>query len=292
MADGGNEQVDESAEVHSPERLPKASRTKLDRVRRLLVQLSLPAGLIVWQISDNPGGAALGIAIIILPILAVLEFYSTASREQSETYEQLHDDENRVVVDRLTAGGDVYIGYGFDSETRTEGADVVQSVEELRMDFLWNQAQNRLNAYHRLASSQSQFSFVMLMSVATAAFGIIGVVAWQAADARTTGGAVAGGAVGAVVGALAAYVNRTFQRIHREATSRLSAYFAQPLLLTRLLAAERLLQRLDGDAADEGAILIIKASLAVPDLGDQADLRTKRGSPGVDGQKTESSPEL
>ena len=148
------------------------------------------------------------------------------------------------------------------SSERTLADEVeLKLADELRMEELWSQAQKRLDLYHQLATSQSRVSFRVLMAVATMGLALLGFVVWRASMAETTAGALVSGGIGAAGAALATYIGRTFQSTYRDSTNRLTEYFSQPLELTRLLAAERLLHRLRATSSEEGVLMIIEAAL-------------------------------
>lgn len=219
-----------------------------------------------WSWNDVLSGmsVAFGAVAAILALFQLLTVVGRSSKKQDEIYEELRKTPPIVPLafPNIETYGDSQVNIDLGKLHEVLQADAERE-DELRIVSLWSQAQNRLDLYQRLAKSQSTISFWMLMLIATSGFVLVGVVAWQAAQSRTTTGGLTAGAVGIVGAGLAGYIGRTFQQTYREATRRLIDYFEQPLQLTRLLAAERLLRRLSGPSADNAVTMIIQAALGV-----------------------------
>ena len=144
---------------------------------------------------------------------------------------------------------------------------------------LWPATMKPLDRYHRLVQSQADSSYFMAQLAAGAGFAVLLGAAVVAGTARTgTASGVAGG-LGAFGGAIAAYVARTFQRSYEQATTRLLSYFQQPLDLSRLLAAERLLVGLDGDARNQAVLAIINAAVRLPQPAPSPGSSVKKKAP-------------
>lgn len=127
---------------------------------------------------------------------------------------------------------------------------------------LWRATQARLDYYHQIATSQSQRSFKYGQMAAVAGFAVVVMSAVAAALSSSTGAAIAAAITGVAGGGLGGYIGATFMRSQESATLQLRAYFDQPLELSRMLAAERLLDDLDEAHRQESRQEIIRAILA------------------------------
>ncbi|MEU1292117.1 hypothetical protein ABZ439_06745 [Streptomyces sp. NPDC005840] len=112
----------------------------------------------------------------------------------------------------------------------------------LGLPELWKVTHSRLDHYHETVLGQAQRSFRSAQLAMWIGFLLLGGFVWVAVKASTTTGAIVAGGLGAVSAALAGYVSRTFVKSQETAASHLRAYFDQPLMFSRFLAAERLLQ--------------------------------------------------
>ncbi len=135
----------------------------------------------------------------------------------------------------------------------------VQNEASPEFAALWRATQARLDYYHQIATSQSQRSFRYGQLAAVAGFVVVVVSAAAAALASSTGAAIAAAVTGVAGGGLGGYIGATFMRAQESATTQLRAYFDQPLELSRVLAAERLLDRLDDDHLQQSLQEIIRA---------------------------------
>ena len=110
---------------------------------------------------------------------------------------------------------------------------------------LWTATQKRLDYYHKIATTQSERSFLNGQIAACAGFSIVIGAAIAAAFSRSAAAAIASAVTGIAGGGLGAYVGATFMKSQDAATAQLRAYFDQPLEFSRILAAERLIFALD-----------------------------------------------
>lgn len=140
----------------------------------------------------------------------------------------------------------------------------VQNEASPEFAALWRATQTRLDYYHQIATSQSQRSFQYGQFAALAGFGVVVVSAIAAALSASTGAAIAAAITGVAGGGLGGYIGATFMRAQESATVQLRAYFDQPLELSRVLAAERLLDRLDEDHLQQSLQEIIRAIVVSP----------------------------
>jgi hypothetical protein len=117
--------------------------------------------------------------------------------------------------------------------------------------------------------------------------------------ANSASASIVAGAAGVFGGALGGYMGTTFVRMQQDASTRLRAYFMQPLEFSRVLAAERLAETLEGSARDAAVLAIIRSVTNAPDIGadeppsnDKRTTRTRAKLPvktavaTLDGEKT------
>jgi len=151
--------------------------------------------------------------------------------------------------------------------------------ERLTLPALWEVTHSRLDLYHTIATGQARRSFWTAQVAIAIGFMLLIFFAFLAVRASNTAGAITVGTLGAVSGALAGYISRTFVRSQESAAAHLHAYFDQPLEFSRYLAAERLLAsntKLPPDRREILTILVeaIVASENPPRMGHS------RSSPG------------
>lgn len=117
----------------------------------------------------------------------------------------------------------------------------------LGLESLWDVTQKRLDYYHTLATAQAEVSFRHSQRAVIGGFGALVVALLVATFSGSTGAAVASGLVGVAGAALAGYLSKTFLRTQETTSAQLRSYFSQPLTFSQHLAAERLLNLLDGE---------------------------------------------
>ena len=83
--------------------------------------------------------------------------------------------------------------------------------------------------------------------------------------ARSTTGSIVSGTLGAIGAIFAGYIGRTFIRTQEATADHLRSYFNQPLEFSRFLAAERLLDTIEGDARESAVKDVVKAIVKMPD---------------------------
>lgn len=110
---------------------------------------------------------------------------------------------------------------------------------------LWSATQKRLDLYHKIATTQSERSFLYGQVAAGIGFIVIIAAALVAGFSKTTAASIAAAVSGVAGGGLAAYIGKTFMKSQEAATAQLQAYFNQPLEFSRYLEAERLLSLID-----------------------------------------------
>lgn len=140
--------------------------------------------------------------------------------------------------------------------TLRQAEEQLAAADELTLPALWAVTQQRLGAYHEIATGQARTSFRNAQVAMAIGFALLAVFAALAANARSTTAGVVTGALGAVAAALAGYISRTFVRSQESSAGHLRSYFDQPLEFSRYLAAERLLSSVQHlDAEQRAAIL-------------------------------------
>lgn len=140
-------------------------------------------------------------------------------------------------------------------------------IDNTEFSALWTVTQKRLDYYHTIATSQSRRSFTHGQVAAGLGLVIVLGCAGLALLADTTAGSVTAGILGAAGAALSGYVGTTFMKSQELASQQLRAYFAQPLELSRFLAAERLLDSIKDPAARESATAELVLEIARPSPG-------------------------
>jgi len=145
---------------------------------------------------------------------------------------------------------------------------------DLRTAVLWADTVERLDRYHRLVTSQADTSYLMAQIAAAAGFVVLLSAVVVAAFANTEIASGVAGGLGALGAAIAAYIGKTFQRSYEQATTRLLAYFQQPLALSRILMSERLLDHLSAAAKDQAVLSMIQAAISGSN-GDPPEMQSR-----------------
>ena len=124
---------------------------------------------------------------------------------------------------------------------------------------LWAVTQKRIDLYHQIATVQARTSFVNGQIAAYAGFLVVIGVAVIAGFTQNTAGAIAASVIGVAGAGLSGYIGATFMKAQAAASAQLREYFLQPVEFARVLAAERLLDKLE--ANDRGPVVadIIKS---------------------------------
>jgi hypothetical protein len=128
----------------------------------------------------------------------------------------------------------------------------------------WETTYQRIVQYHAEAHRQLRSSYRLAQMSAIAGFLLVAAIGVSAAFAPTKTQSIAAAAVGAVGAALAAYIGRTFNSTYSRALQRSGAFFHEPVVMARLLAAERLLSEYgDSDSVARAEALSTMISAAV-----------------------------
>ena len=107
--------------------------------------------------------------------------------------------------------------------------------------MLWSATQKRLDIYHKIATTQSERSFLYAQIAAGMGFLVLIIAAVIAGFSRSTAASIVAGVTGISGGGLGAYIGATFMKSQEMASTQLRAYFNQPLEFSRYLEAERLI---------------------------------------------------
>jgi hypothetical protein len=133
---------------------------------------------------------------------------------------------------------------------------------------LWSATQKRLDIYHKIATSQSERSFLYAQVAAGMGFLVVVAAALIAGISRSTAASIVAGVAGISGGGLAAYIGATFMKSQEMASTQLRAYFNQPLEFSRYLEAERLMHLIDQKDRTETVQSIIMSITKPPDNHD------------------------
>lgn len=120
-------------------------------------------------------------------------------------------------------------------------SDTTEAVD-LALPALWGVTHARLAAYHVTAVGQAEKAFRNAQYAMAAGFVLLGVFVYAAFHAKSAAGTATAGALGAVAAALSGYIARTFIKSQEMTSAALHRYFEEPLVLSRYLAAERLVR--------------------------------------------------
>lgn len=207
--------------------------------------------------------AGLGLIAFLLFIQIVDPLYDGVSPAPSPTRN------NPIYIGLAVAAGSVLFFlfcYGLNlHEAVSDRLSLGQATEELRReegevasagtDFgsLWAVTQKRIDLYHQIATVQSKTSFVNGQIAAYTGFLVIIVVAVIAGFTQNATGAIAAGVIGVAGAGLSGYIGATFMKAQAAASAQLREYFLQPVEFARVLAAERLLDKLE--VKDRGPVV-------------------------------------
>lgn len=144
------------------------------------------------------------------------------------------------------------------ARARLQTAESRLAEDRLSLPALWEVTHSRLDLYHQIATGQARRSFLTAQVATMLGFTMLITFAVLIVQTRTTAGAIATGALGAVSAALAGYISRTFVRSQESAAGHLRAYFDQPLEFSKYLAAERLFANV-GDLNESHRAAILTA---------------------------------
>lgn len=135
----------------------------------------------------------------------------------------------------------------------------------LRGDFefanLWALTQKRLDLYHEIATRQSARSFHASQGVMVAGFAALLILGTIASMSPNGTASIAVGGVAVAGGAMSAFLSATFLKSQTASSAQLQQFFSQPVELTRVLSAERLVSQLDDPVQRATAIQTVVAGI-------------------------------
>ena len=113
---------------------------------------------------------------------------------------------------------------------------------DLTLPALWAVTHARLAEYHGTAVGQAKRAFRNAQYAMGAGFVLLAAFVYAAFHAKSATGSAIAGALGAVAAALSGYIAKTFIKSQEMTSEALHRYFEEPLVLSRYLAAERLVR--------------------------------------------------
>jgi drug/metabolite transporter (DMT)-like permease len=145
-----------------------------------------------------------------------------------------------------------------------EAEQLADGAADLELAVLWRVTQKRLDYYHQIATAQAEKSFRHSQWATGGGFAVLIAAVALAALSNSTSATIAAGLVGTAGAALAGYLGKTFLRTQESSSAQLRSYFAQPLVFSQYLAAERLLAMIDGPDRVAAVQELIKSLAASP----------------------------
>lgn len=225
----------------------------------ILLALLFPVGIHV----DNPeyfnvygfSGVALFVSILffaacIMVTILVVSLEGTQKREFEE---------------RLS------LGLAADEISDKED-ELLHQAADGKMDptSLWVINQRRIRLYHETAQKQARSSYTVALAAGIVGFLIILAIGAMAAFATSGTASIAAAAVGVAGAAMGAYIGATFMKIQAEASSQFRQFFREPVEVSRLLGAERLINML-GDEGEKAKAVQIVVSAMMTDTSTPTD---------------------
>jgi hypothetical protein len=128
------------------------------------------------------------------------------------------------------------------TEVALDAGSVREVMGDLALPALWRVTHARLADYHDTAVGQARRAFRNAQYATGAGFFLLAVFVYAAFHAKSTPTSATAGVLGAVAAALSGYIARTFIRSQEMTSQALHRYFEEPLVLSRYLAAERLVR--------------------------------------------------
>ncbi|WP_433465715.1 TRADD-N-associated membrane domain-containing protein [Spirillospora sp. CA-128828] len=199
------------------------------------------------------GGAATGVTFIATLVSSKLS--RRAQREETKAREALDRAEQAwhlsLAHEKPTEAANLKVESVNTGDIVMEGRVPLEKVREgtqvnLALPALWDVTHKRLDYYHKIATTHARQSFRNSQIAMGIGFALLIGFAALALNAETTTASIVSGGLGAAAAGFAGYISRTFVRSQESAASHLRAYFNQPLEFSRYLAAERLLESLNG----------------------------------------------
>lgn len=170
-------------------------------------------------------------------------------------------------------------------QTDEEKAASKSTDGSLALADLWKVNQEQLRYYHDIATKQSQRSFRNGQVAAYAGFATLIAVAFVAATAQNGTAAIAASVIGVAGAGLSGFIGATFMRSQSEASKQLQQFFSQPVEVSRMLGAERLIESLPSDARTgavrEVIVRIMTDAHPIPNASESPPTHNEVGNSGT-----------
>ncbi len=238
------------------------------------------------------------VAVLLSAVLAAASAFAFARAarardKQSEASRRRRVGEIESTSDALRKAYARSFGATPDIEGDIDAAALTARVQEAFSRFrprnpaefvtFWESTYKRLEDYHEDAGRQLRSSYRLAQLAAVGAFILLLVMGLLAAQADDAAQAAAPAVVATLGAALAAYIGKTFNNTYTQTLVRSMAFFHEPLVMARMLAAERLLDEYGPENQEERAkalTVMISAAVAfdvgrVPPAGLSPDKNAK-----------------
>lgn len=149
--------------------------------------------------------------------------------------------------------------------------EISEKVKSADFDTLWREAKDNIEIYHTLATRQAKDSFRAGRIAAIVGFVAVIVIGVVVAFASNGTSAIAASIVGVAAAGMSGYIGATFMKAQTESSAQLRQFFLQPVEAERLLALERLMDKLDDEHKSQAIIEVVKATYARKENFDGAE---------------------
>jgi hypothetical protein len=198
-----------------------------------IIGISLDRGQYLWTAG---GLAALGIALLLLSVLVGSNWTAVYERSMTRMRQELITQSREQVSDALAH------------------LDVVA---------LWNSNQEQIDIYHQIVTNQAKSAYRSAVVAMVVGLILLVSLAGFAATLRSDPAAsVILGSLGAIGGAIGAYIAATFLKVHAAATDQLQIFFAQPVEFAKYWGSVPLVEKLEPALRPEAYMYLIKAFAA------------------------------
>ncbi len=220
-----------------------------------------------------PAGLLLGLALGLIGLVADLlrgrgeerQALSNFFEEAQAIVGRPSPVQNPDTYDWLSDGPEEERPTPADPRTSAAAETSDRATDDLGLEQLWKKNQELLLVYHKLAETQARSGYNSAQAATwLGLFVVIGTIG--AAFLAPSGAAsIAAGLVGASASAAAGYVGATYLKLQQSTKDQLRSYFDQPVELSRVLTAERLLRELPSDQRGEAALVLIRSLCGSPE---------------------------
>lgn len=135
---------------------------------------------------------------------------------------------------------------------------------ELALEGLWRKNQRLLLVYHEIAANQATSGYNAARRAAAVGMVLMGGTIAAALFAPNSTASIVAGVVGTSGTAMTGYVASTYVRLQQGTSDQLRSYFDNPVEMSRILAAERLVAQLSTEEAKDAGLMAIVEALANP----------------------------